>query len=232
VKKVLYNKKGYRGEGDRQSFAFFIVGAVVVLIAVFLIGIYFGRELEKGGGAAADNRVFRAAGEGPRAEWSVQGGGMVTGKPVDNVQRELGAFSEEAVRIPVVPPGRAEAIAPPEPDNTLTFQETLSRKSAEPVPVEPPSSKAAKVAAEKEGAPKEGGVHVQAGAFKDREKAEARLKSVEKAGFKARVARSGKDGKSGLYLVVTGPFRDREKAKKAIDKLKTDHKIDAILAKG
>ena len=222
--KTLYSKKGYRGEGARQSFAFFIVGAVVVLVAVFLLGIYFGRELEKVGGPPSDNRVFKAAGEGPRAEWAVQGGG--SGRVVDNVQRELGRFSEEAVRIPVVPPGRADAVPlPAEQDSALTFQESLSKKDAETVPVENPVVKPEPAGL------KNGGVMIHAGAFKDAEKAEARLKKIVAGGYKAHLGRGGKGGTDGLYLVIAGPFPDRDAAGRAISKLKSEQKIDAVISR-
>ncbi len=230
--RIVYNKKGHRGEGERQSFAFFIVGAVVVLVAVFLVGIYFGRELEKGGGPASDNRVFKAAGEGPRAEWAVQGG-PESARGSDNVRREMGSFSEDALRIPVVPPGRAEAVLPsPEPDNALTFQESLSKKNADPVPLEKPKSVPDSGKSAKPENRKNDGVLIQAGAFKDKEKAETRRKKMEKAGYSVRIARSGKDGKEGLFLVVAGPFPDKETARNAIQKLKTEMKIDAIAVKG
>jgi cell division protein FtsN len=74
-----------------------------------------------------------------------------------------------------------------------------------------------------------GGVVVQAGAFKDREKAETRRKKMEKAGFSVRLSRSGKDGESGLYLVLAGPYPDRESARGAVSRLKSEQKIDAIL---
>jgi cell division septation protein DedD len=229
--KILYSKKGYRGEGERQSFAFFIVGAVVVLVAVFLVGIYFGRELEKGGGARPDNQTFKAAGEGHRPEWSVADG---SGAPLrsDNVRRELGAFSEEAVRIPVVPPGRAEA-APPaaESDNAFTFQDSLSRKTTDPVPLEKPKPRPEAVKSPKSDGSPGAGVMVQAGAFKDKAKAEARRKQMEKAGYSVHQARSGKDGKEGLFLVIAGPYPDRDAARSAINKLKSELKIDAIVAK-
>ncbi len=229
--KKLYNKKSHRGDGERQSFAFFIVGAVVVLVAVFLVGIYFGRELEKGGGAASDNRLFKAAGEGPRAEWAVQGGSE-SGRSADNVRREMGSFSEEAVRVPVVPPGRAEVAAPiPEQDNTLTFRESLSKKNAEPVPLEKPKSAEA-VKAPKADERKGEGVMIQAGAFKDKEKAETRRKKIEKAGYSVRLSRAGKGGKDGLFLVLAGPFPNKESARNAINKLKSELKIDAIAANG
>lgn len=230
--RVLYNKKGGRGEGDRQSFAFFIVGAVVVLIAVFLIGIYFGRELEKGGGAAYDNHAFRSAGEQPRAEWAVQGGAS-TERAADNVKTDMNSFSEEAVRVPVVPPGSVEApAAPAEPERPLTFHESLSRKEDEPVPLEKPSPKAAEAKGARSSEKQEGAYTIQAGAFKDKEKAESRRKIMEKAGFPVRLARSGQGGKEGLYVVVAGPYSDRESARSAVSRLKSQHKIDAILTKG
>jgi cell division protein FtsN len=230
--RVLYNKKGGRGDGDRQSFAFFIVGAVVVLIAVFLIGIYFGRELEKGGGPAFDNHAYRSAGEGQKAEWAVQGQAAADHGP-DNVRKEMSSFSEEAVRVPVVPPGRAEAVAPPaEAEPPLTFHESLARKDDEPVPLEKPSQKAPDAKSAKGADKREGGFTIQAGAFKDKDKAESRKAVMEKAGFSVRIARSGNGGKDGLYVVVAGPYSDRESARGAISRLKSEHKIDAILSKG
>jgi cell division protein FtsN len=229
--RVLYNKKGGRGEGDRQSFAFFIVGAVVVLIAVFLIGIYFGRELEKGGGQAFDNQSFRSAGEHPRPEWAVQG--SAAERAADNVHKDMNKFSEEAVRVPVVPPGRVEAVgAPAEAEPPLTFHESLARKDDEPVPLEKPSPKQANGKADGSSGKKEGAFTIQAGAFKDKDKAESRMKVMEKAGFSVRLTRSGKGGSEGLYVVVAGPFSDRESARSAISRLKSQHKIDAILSKG
>jgi cell division septation protein DedD len=227
--KALYNKKSFRSEGGRQSFAFFIVGAVVVLVAVFLVGIYFGRELEKGGAPFSDNHAFKTAGEGPRAEWAVQGANGPV-RAGDNIQREMGKFSEEAVRVPVVPPGRPDYV-PPEQDNALTFQDSLSKEDPEPVPVDKPREKSGPAKGVPPPAKKSTGTLIQAGAFKDKEKADVRLKKVEQAGCKAHLGRSGKDGKSGLYVVLAGPYAEKDAARKAISKLKAEQKIDAIIAK-
>lgn len=226
--KVLYNKKGHRHEGGGQSFAFFIIGAVVVLIAVFLVGIYFGRELEKGGGAAADSRIYKIGGEAARPEWS-PGGSAAVDRGSDNVTRDLGTFSEDAVRVPVVPPAQAEAVPPPG-EESLTFQETLSKKEADTVPLEKPKAKAGQGKGKEVAV--ESGVSIQAGAFKDRGKAESRLEAMRKAGYSVRLGRSGKNGKEGLHLVIAGPFPDRESARGAILKLKSELKIDAILVNG
>ena len=225
--KILHNKSRFRGEGDRQSYAFFLVGAAVVLVAVFLVGLYFGREIEKGGAPSPDNSGYRAPGDAARGEWAVPGGVTAVGAS-EKVRKEIGAFSEEAIRVPVVPPVKAEAVPQPaDPEKTLTFQDTLAKKDAEPVPLEkaPPEASKAKPGA----APADGGILVQAGAFRDREKAESRRKKMEKAGFPVRISRGGKG--AGLYLVVAGPYPDRDAARGAVARLKSEHKIDAIIQK-
>jgi hypothetical protein len=74
--KSLYNKKGHRrGEGERGPFAFFAVGAVVVLALVFVIGLQVGRVIEKGA-AAPDVRGGKSA-------------------SASDIRKDLGSFSEE-----------------------------------------------------------------------------------------------------------------------------------------
>lgn len=218
---TLYNKSGYRGEGDRHSFAFFVIGAIVVLVAVFLIGMQLGRVIEKSG-PSADNRVARPTGEPSRMEWAPASGPAIVEKAQDNVQKEIGAFSEDALKVPVVPPPKkVEPVR--EPGETLTFQDTLSRKNAEPVGLEKPKAPAGG-AQERPRA-----YHIQAGAFREREKAENVLRKLEKAGIPVRIARPGNKGKDALYHVVAGPMPDRESARVALRKMKTELKLDAYI---
>ena len=43
--RFLRHKGGYRRETDRSSFAFFVVGAIVVIAVAFFIGLQVGRAL-------------------------------------------------------------------------------------------------------------------------------------------------------------------------------------------
>lgn len=211
--KSLYNKKGQRrGEGERSPFAFFAAGAIVVLAAVFVIGLQVGRVVEKGA-AVPDG-----------------GGGNPAG---GDIRKELGSYAEDAQKVPVVsPPSAASDVN--EVEKKLTFRETLANRDATTVPLDVrPSQKggeaAGKSATEGSGA---GRYVVQAGAFRDKATAEARRKALERAGYAVRVVRTTKKNREGLFRVLVGPYPDGDAAKKAVRRIRGEMKIDAFLAQG
>jgi cell division septation protein DedD len=223
--KSLYNRKGQRrGEGEGHSFAFFAVGAIVVLAAVFVIGLQVGRVIEKGAAGA----------EGPGRKDAAppvnQGAGARAG--TSDIRKDLGSFSEETLKVPVVPPPDAKTTVD-EVEKRLTFQETLAKKEATPVPLvrtarkaaaPPPGAEAAASGARK--------YVVQAGAFRDKAAAEVFRKRLEKAGYAVRVVRKTGKSREGVFRVLAGPYPDGEAARKAVRRLKDEMKIDAFLLQG
>jgi len=212
--KSLYNKKGHRrGEGERGPFAFFAVGAVVVLAAVFVIGLQFGRVIEKG--AAAPD-----------------GGGGKSASASD-IRKDLGSFSEETLKVPVVPPPFASSDVN-EVEKRLTFQETLAKKEATTVPLVRPAQKdnAASRGSAAAGASGARKYSVQAGSFRDKRAAEACRKRLDKAGYAVRVVRKKGKSREGVFRVLAGPYPDGEAARKAGRRLKDEMKIDAFLLQG
>ncbi|HEY7528940.1 MAG TPA: SPOR domain-containing protein [Candidatus Deferrimicrobiaceae bacterium] len=220
--KTLYNKQGRRrGDGEGHSYAFFAVGAIVVLAAVFVIGLQVGRVIEKDA-AVPDPRAGKSSpataspGTSPRADAA-------------DIKKDLGAFSEEASRVPVVPP----PIAVNEGEKKFTFPETLEKKEATLVPL---------VRAKKEGAAATGTPHatsgaprkyvVQAGAFRDKGAAEAQRKKLGKEGYPVRIVQDARKNRQRYFRVLLGPFPDGESAKKAVRKLKNEMKIEAFLIQG
>jgi cell division septation protein DedD len=212
--KSLYNKKGHRrGEGEGHSFAFFAVGAVVVLAAVFVIGLQVGRVVEKGA-AAPDVRGGKTA-------------------PAGDIRKDLGSFSEDTLKVPVVPPPYASSDVN-EVEKRLTFQETLAKKEATTVPLVRPAQKDN---ADSRGSAAAGGsgvrkYSVQAGSFRDRKAAEAFRKRLDKAGYAVRIVSAARKGREKIYRVVAGPYPDAEAAKKVVRRLKNEMKIDALLTQG
>ena len=222
--KVLRYRGGHRrGDSDRYSFAFFAVGALVVIAVAFFIGLQVGRVVEKNS-AAKGNAAEKTALQRPAGENGV--------RPVapSDLRREMSAFSEETARIPAVAP-------PPLPvpsagdelrqtEKSSTFPEALSRKDPSPQPLIQGKPKADAPAV------KEGKYSLQAGAMKSREKAEAVRKRLETAGYKAKVVRVPTPNRGDVYRVRVGPFDSREAASKAMKAIKSGMKIDVILLKG
>jgi len=214
----LYNKKRNfrRAEGERSQFAFFVVGAVVLLAVAFVIGLQVGRVVEKN----AERR---------RNEANKVAGPIEIGKENDSeIRKDIGVFAEEAGKVPPVPPPSADARLT-ETEKSLTFRETLSKKESAPVLlVKPaPGKTGSDPAASHPGGPAKR--MIQVAAFRDRKAAEAFRKRLEKDGWKTAVVQ-GPGGKSGDYhKVVVGPYPERDAANLAIRKLKSEWKMNAFL---
>ncbi len=223
--KNLYNKRGSGpGGGERHPFVFFAIGAVVILAAVFVIGLQVGRVVEKS--APPRNQASPGGPPAPEGKPDVQA------KPGDEIRKELGSYSREAAGVPVVPPPDAKAAAD-EVEKKITFRESLSGKEDRPVPL----GRASRAEATKRppAAAGAGGrkFAVQAGVFRDRKAAENCRRKLEKAGYAVRVVRyeEKKNGKK-VHRVVLGPFPDKVTARKTASKLKADFKINAIVTPG
>ena len=218
--KYLYNKKRSfrRAEGERSQFAFFVVGAVVLLAVAFVIGLQVGRVVEKN----AERR---------KNEANKVAGPIEIGKESDSeIRKDIGVFSEEAGKVPPVTPPSADARLT-ETEKSLTFRETLSKKESDPVLLVKPApgkTGSAPAASHPGGAAK---LMIQVAAFRERKAAEAFRKRLEKDGWKTAVVQ-GPGGKSGNYhKVVVGPYPDREAANRAIGKLKSEWKMNAFLVR-
>jgi len=218
VRILRYKARHRRGDPDRHSFAFFVVGALVVLAVDFFIGLQVGRVVEKNA-AAKERAEGRAAGDN----------GLRAGNRPD-LRRDISAYSEEASRVPAVP-------APPIPvptagedlrqtERSTTFPEALSRKDPSPQPLVPGKPKAETPAAA------DGKYALQAGALKSRETAEAVRKRLETAGYAAKVVRVSTRKQGELFRVRVGPFDSREAASKAMKAIRAEMRIDVILLKG
>jgi cell division septation protein DedD len=211
VKAVRY-KAGYRkGDPDRRSYAFFVVGALVVIAVAFFIGLQVGRVVEKN---AAKERLAAAATSGTAAQ-----------EPAPDIGKEISAYSDEAVRIPVVPPPNAgEDLRKAEAN--ATFPDSLTRKDASPPPLVKPKEKAPPAAA------RPGKFVLQAGALKSKDAAEGLRGRIERAGYRANVSRTVTKNRTELFRVRIGPFRTREEANKAMKAIGSGLKIDVILLHG
>jgi len=222
--KTLYNKKGHRrGNGERHPFAFFAVGAIVVLAAVFVIGLQVGRVIEKSS-AAPDARGGKSA--------PSPGSQAAPPAVASDIRKDLGSYSEEAVKVPVVPPPDAKNTVS-EGEKRFTFPETLAKKEATPVPLARAAQKDAALPGA--GAARPSGERkyiVQAGAFREKGTAEAYRKRLDKAGYAVRVVKTARKNREKYYRVLVGPFPDGEAAKKAVRRLKEEMKIDAYLIQG
>jgi len=221
--KFLRHKGGYRRDAERQSFAFFVVGAIVVIAVAFFIGLQVGRVLEKN--AAGKDRP----GSRPASHASAGDNGLRPGASSD-IRREMSAYSEEASRVPAVPAQPAPAPTAGEElrqtERSATFPESLSRKDPSPQPL---------VSAK--GKPPEPGTAagrftLQAGAMKNRETAEAVRRRLEIAGYPAKIAHGTDRNGEEVYRVRVGPYESREAAAKAMKAIKERMKIDVILLKG
>ena len=209
--KTLYNRK--YGGGDGHSFAFFVVGGLAVLAAVFLIGLQVGRYVEKSGASREDQ------------------GGRTGPDNAADIRKDLGAFSEEAAGVRPVPPPDADNDAK-ETEKSVTFPETLARKEPGPTPLVRPGAKGKGApSAGKAVAAREKPFLVQSAVFRSKGSAREMKARLSKAGYPARIVESR--GKKGvLFRVLVGPYAGKDAAVKTIRKLKTEMKINAVLVRG
>ncbi len=214
---TLRNSRRGGRDGERHGFTFFVIGAAVVLLVVFLIGMQVGRVVERG--ARHDNSVAVVK--------------LAPGEAADP-GREVRAFSEEPRKVAAVPP------PPPSPvdevrrtEKSVTFQETLPKKEEEIVPLArgvPPGGET------RNNAPRppegNGGISVQAGAFRDPKAASAVKKKLEKAGYNVRISEAPRRDGGRIHTVIVGPFKDRTAARKAVRKMKQELKIHSFIVPG
>ena len=174
----LRHKLGFRrGDPDRHSFAFFVVGTLVVIAVAFFLGFQLGRYVEKGAGKEAAGKI---APRGPR-------GRTARGSPPPRRSgRTCRRFRRKRSKIPGVAP---PAAMPPTAGDDLkkteseaTFPEALSRKDPSPEPMGKKKEKAQVAAPSGEAK-----FMLQAGAMKTRETADALRKRLERGGYKAKV---------------------------------------------
>jgi len=222
--KILYNKRGSRmGGGDRHPFAFFAIGTIVILAAVFFIGLQVGRVVEKN---AAPPEPASAKGPDPPAAQASN-----PKEPGNEIRKELGAFSQDAAKVPVVPPPDAKTTVE-EVEKRLTFQESLPKKEDSPLPLVKASRSDVKAV------PRTSDVGtrkyaVQVGAFREKGTAESLRRKLEKAGYTPKVMVSaGKKKGQKIHRLVLGPFTDKAAARKAASKLKSEFKINAFVTPG
>lgn len=214
--RYLYNKKkGFRGaDGERSQFAFFVVGAVVLLAVAFVLGLQVGRIIEK----SAEKRKSEAD--------KVVGPIEIRKDTESEIQKDLKVFSQEPGKVPPVIPPSADARLN-ETEKSMTFRETLAKKEPEPIllvtpapgtkTAEPPKTERNATSAK---------WMVQASAFRDKKRAMEFRNRLEKDGFPAALE-EGKPG--GLHKVLVGPYADKEAAGRAVRELKSAWKVNAFL---
>jgi len=219
----LRHKLGFRrGDPDRHSFAFFVVGSLVVIAVAFFLGFQLGRYAEKG-------VVRETAGKAAPGMPAGENGARISTSA--EIRKEMSAFSEEAVKVPAVAP---PAATPPTAGDDLkkteseaTFPDSLSRKDPSPEPMGKKKGKAPAAAPSGEAK-----FMLQAGAMKSTETADALRKRLERGGYKARVIHATTRKHGGVYRVRVGPFGSRAEATKAMKEIRAEMKIDVILLKG
>jgi len=219
----LRHKLGFRrGDPDRHSFAFFVVGTLVVIAVAFFLGFQLGRYVEKDAGKEATEKSAlpgHVGENGARISTSAE------------IRKDMSAFSEEALKIPPVPPPAAK---PPTAGDDLrkteseaTFPESLTRKDPSPEPMANKKEKAPV------SAPSGGGKFMlQAGAMKSKVTAEELRKRLDRGGYKAKVIHATTVKHGEVYRVRVGPFESRDEAMKAMKAIRAEMKIDVILLKG
>ena len=219
----LRHKLGYRrGDPDRHSFAFFVLGSLVVIAVAFYLGFQLGRYVEKGAGKEAAGKIA------PRGSSAENGARIATSA---EIRKDMSVFSEEASKIPAVAP---PAAIPPTAGDDLrkteseaTFHESLSRKDPSPEPMGKKKEKAQVSAPSGEAK-----FMLQAGAMKTRESADALRKRLDRNGYKTKVIHATTRNLGEVYRVRVGPFGSRDEAMKAMKAIRAEMKIDVILLKG
>jgi cell division protein FtsN len=225
----LRHKLGFRrGDPDRHSFAFFVVGSLVVIAVAFFLGFQLGRYVERGSAKEAAGKIA------PRRAAAENGARIATSA---EIRKDMSAFSEEALKIPAVAP---PAVIPPtagedlkKTESEATFPESLSRKDPSPEPMgkkkEKEKEKEKATVASSSG---EARFMLQAGAMKTREPADALRKRLDRSGYKAKVIHATSRSLGEVYRVRVGPFGSRDEAMKAMKAIRAKMKIDVILLKG
>lgn len=215
-----HNLRYRRGDPDRHSFAFFVIGTLVVIAVAVFLGFQLGRYVEKNAARTGKTGSRNPAVEnGARAASSAE------------IRKDMSEFSEEASKIPgVAPPAAIPPTAKEDLKKTeseATFRDSLSRKDPSPEPmakkrekakVPPPSGEAKFM--------------LQAGAMKTRETADALRRRLGRDGYKAKVVHATTRRHGEVYRVRVGPFGSRNEAMKAMKAIRVDMKIDVILLKG
>ena len=217
-----------RGDPDRHSFAFFVLGSLVVIAVAFYLGFQLGRYVEKGAGKEAAGKIA------PRGSSAENGARIATSA---EIRKDMSVFSEEASKIPAVAP---PAAIPPTAGDDLrkteseaTFHESLSRKDPSPEPMGKKKEKEKEKEKAKVSSPSgEAKFMLQAGAMKSRETAEALRRRLDRGGYKAKVIRVTTQPLGEVYRVRVGPFGSRDEAMKAMKAIRAEMKIDVILLKG
>lgn len=219
----LRQKLGYRrGDPDRHSFAFFVLGSLVVIAVAFYLGFQLGRYVEKGAGKDAAGNIA------PRGTSPENGARIATSA---EIRKDMSMFSEEASKIPAVAP---PAAIPPTAGDDLrkteseaTFRESLSRKDPSPEPMGKKKEKAQVTAPSGEAK-----FMLQAGAMKTRESADVLRRRLDRNGYKTKVVHATTRNLGEVYRVRVGPFGSRDEAMKAMKAIRVEMKIDVILLKG
>ena len=219
----LRHKLGFRrGDPERHSFVFFVVGTLVVIAVAFFLGFQLGRYVEKGAVKEAGGKIA------PRGALGENDARIPTSA---EIRKDMSAFSEEAVKIPAVAPPAAKPPTAGEDlrktESEATFPEALSRKDPSPEPMGRKKEKA-QVSAPSGGAK----FMLQAGAMKTRESADALRKRLDRSGYKTKVIHAATRNLGEVYRVRVGPFGSRDEAMKAMKAIRTGMKIDVILLKG
>lgn len=225
----LRYKLGFRrGDPERHSFAFFVVGSLVVIAVAFFLGFQLGRYVEKSAVREAAGKIVSpgpAARNGSRTATSAE------------IRKDMSAYSEEALKIPAVAP---PAAIPPtaredlkKTESEATFPESLSRKDPSPEPMGKKKEKEGEREKTKVSSPSgEAKFMLQAGAMKSRETAEALRRRLDRSGYKAKVIHATTRTLGEVYRVRVGPFGSRDEAMKAMKAIRAEMMIDVILLKG
>jgi DedD protein len=228
VKPQLHRLWYRRGDPDGHSFAFFVIGTLVVIAVAFFFGFQLGRYVERSavkGSAGKTDSPGTAAENGARIATSAE------------IRKDMSAFSEEASKIPGVAP---PAAIPPtaredlkKTESEATFPETLSRKDPSPEPMGKKKGKEGDKEKAKASSPSvEAKFMLQAGAMKSRGAADDLRRRLDRSGYKAKVIHVTTRTLGGVYRVRVGPFGSRDEAMKAMKTIRNEMKIDVILLKG
>jgi cell division septation protein DedD len=219
--RTLRHKLGFRrGDPERHSFAFFVLGTFVVIAVAFFLGFQLGRYLEKNAGKGAEGKTgLRGTARDNTSRIAASA----------EIRKDLSSYSAEATNVPAVAPPVAVPLTAGDElkktESEATFPESLSRRDPSPEPMARMKGKAAAPSGD-------GNFMLQAGAMKSLETAEAVRKRLDRGGYKARVIRTTTRKHGDLYRVRVGPFGSREEAMKAMKAIRAGMKLDVILVKG
>jgi len=213
-----------------KQLVFLFMAAVVLAVAVFLLGISVGRGVRGTTESAATSTEVNVAADAPAAAPSVMPPPTET-TPADlKYHDQLQGQKSPAGQMSAAPPPASPAVEPPTPVGDLPAAQTpvaaATKSPAAPVTksAAPSAEKAVEKPAAKEPAitkstpvPAAGGWYVQVDSFRSKDNADRQAAHLKSKNYAVAVSQA-----AGLFRVRVGPFAQRDEADRVRQRLQRE----------